>query len=358
MAKPADKEEIPVTDKEIQMEDQEIREEVVSVELPAPEGWKKKDLAGAGSAVDLSQLIDKTPTTKGLLSCASLELPLDLISINMQDGVRSLVTTTIFTPKKGGTPKRNEIVFISPTGDTPRRSARISEKSKATETPEREPPMKKERKSSSKKGAKEKKDCDDGEGEAVAATAEETKASADVEMKEAEDLGDKNKEEVATGEAGRIEDDTVKQEPVQKTEEKLDEASMEKLENPEASNKTATADTKEEHEENKSLPPPGGEENEQKVGEELPAESEAPLPPTMPNKEVSSEKAAKLVGETSPEKEVKAIGEVGEEANVGESLPDNGSLKESQGETKLKETHDLNCEETQPQPKASPPVSC
>ncbi|ONK65104.1 uncharacterized protein A4U43_C07F33720 [Asparagus officinalis] len=42
----------------------DAEEEVISVELPAPEGWKKK-----------------------------------------------------FTPKKGGTPKRNEIVFISPTGE-------------------------------------------------------------------------------------------------------------------------------------------------------------------------------------------------------------------------------------------------
>ncbi|KAK9279359.1 hypothetical protein L1049_013038 [Liquidambar formosana] len=93
---------------------QENRDDGVSIDLPAPEGWKKT-----------------------------------------------------FTPRRGGTPRRNDIVFISPTGeeirsrkqleqylkshpgdlsasdfdwgtgDTPRRSARIGQKSKATETPER-----------------------------------------------------------------------------------------------------------------------------------------------------------------------------------------------------------------------------
>ncbi|XP_020673326.2 methyl-CpG-binding domain-containing protein 11 isoform X1 [Dendrobium catenatum] len=113
------------------------QQEVVSVELPAPRGWKK------------------------------------------------------FTPRKAGTPKRNEIVFISPTGeeirnkkqldqyirshpggpsssefdwgsgDTPRRSARISEKTKAMETPEEEPPKKRGRISSSKKGTRQKNGVDE-----------------------------------------------------------------------------------------------------------------------------------------------------------------------------------------------------
>ncbi|RZR88962.1 hypothetical protein BHM03_00016641 [Ensete ventricosum] len=137
-----------------------------------------------------------------------------------------------------GTPRRNEIVFVSPTGeeikskrqlqqylkshsggppssefdwgtgilptvrlfakqveicccDTPRRSARIRERAKAVETPEDEKPKKRERKSSSQKAAKQKKDDDDvvdgtpGTKEDV--TVEETKASADVQMKEADD---------------------------------------------------------------------------------------------------------------------------------------------------------------------------
>ncbi|KAF9614979.1 hypothetical protein IFM89_021409 [Coptis chinensis] len=108
-------------------------DEIISVELPAPLGWTKK-----------------------------------------------------FFPKQGGTPKKNEIIFIAPTGEefnnrkqleqflkshpgsipisefdwgtgeTPRRSARISEKVKATPPSESEPPKKRSRKSSgSKKGSQE-----------------------------------------------------------------------------------------------------------------------------------------------------------------------------------------------------------
>ncbi|OMO57795.1 Methyl-CpG DNA binding protein [Corchorus olitorius] len=110
-------------------------------------------------------------------------------------------------PKKGT--KKNEIIFIAPTGEefnnrkqleqylkahpggpaisefdwgtgeTPRRSARISEKVKATPTPESEPPKKRGRKSSaSKKDNKESETAPEG--------AEETK---DVHMEEAEKSG-------------------------------------------------------------------------------------------------------------------------------------------------------------------------
>ncbi|PON90098.1 Methyl-CpG DNA binding [Trema orientale] len=107
-------------------------DEVVSVELPAPPAWKK-----------------------------------------------------LFVPKKAGTPRKTEIIFIAPsgeeitsrkqleqylkshpgnpavsefdwgTGETPRRSARISEKVKVTPPPENEPPRKRRRSSVSKKDKKE-----------------------------------------------------------------------------------------------------------------------------------------------------------------------------------------------------------
>ncbi|XP_059285461.1 methyl-CpG-binding domain-containing protein 11-like [Lycium ferocissimum] len=124
--------------------------EVVSIELPAPTGWKKR-----------------------------------------------------FLPKTGGTPKKNEIVFTAPTGEeittrrqlqqylkshpggpaitefdwgsgeTPRRSTRISGKAKAAESG---PPMKRSRKSSaSKKDVKDKEET------------EEAKDEKDVDMPEAEE---------------------------------------------------------------------------------------------------------------------------------------------------------------------------
>ncbi|KAL8239738.1 hypothetical protein R6Q59_016305 [Mikania micrantha] len=115
------------------MENSGVNDEAVSLELPAPAGWKK-----------------------------------------------------MFLPKQAGTPKKNEIVFIAPTGEefinrkqldqylkahpggpkvsefdwgsgeTPRRSTRISEKVKSTPpTSETEPVKKRARKSSSSNKAKE-----------------------------------------------------------------------------------------------------------------------------------------------------------------------------------------------------------
>lgn len=105
-----------------------------------------------------------------------------------------------FVPKQSGTPKKNEIIFTAPTGEeisnkrqleqylkahpggpavsefdwgtgeTPRRSARISEKVKATPSPESDPPKKRSKKTSaSKKDSKEK--------EAVPEGTEETKVN-------------------------------------------------------------------------------------------------------------------------------------------------------------------------------------
>ncbi|MFS7966104.1 putative Methyl-CpG-binding domain-containing protein [Helianthus anomalus] len=140
-----------------------VNDEVVSLELPAPPGWKK---------------------------------------------MLSLYLVQFFLPKEPGTPKKNEIVFTAPTGEeittrkqleqylkahpggpkasefdwgtgeTPRRSSRISEKVKTTPPPsEIEPVKKRSRKSSSgKKGKKEKEEEE----------APEVITDIDVEMKEAE----------------------------------------------------------------------------------------------------------------------------------------------------------------------------
>ncbi|KAK7292051.1 hypothetical protein RIF29_07699 [Crotalaria pallida] len=110
-----------------------------------------------------------------------------------------------FIPKKTGTPKKNEIVFTAPTGEeinnkkqldqylkahpggpavtefdwgtgeTPRRSSRISEKAKLAPPPESEPPKKRGKKTSaSKKGA----------------SGEENEDTKEVEMEEADENKD------------------------------------------------------------------------------------------------------------------------------------------------------------------------
>lgn len=126
-----------------------------------------------------------------------------------------------FTPKKGGTPRRNDIVFTAPTGeeiknkrqldqylkshpggpsaaefdwgtgDTPRRSSRLSDKSKTQELPEIETPKKKQKKLSEKKEAKGKEDADGVEGnDDKDAAAEETKGGPEVSVADAENTGD------------------------------------------------------------------------------------------------------------------------------------------------------------------------
>ncbi|EHA8586247.1 methyl-CpG-binding domain-containing protein 11 [Cocos nucifera] len=139
-------------------------------------------------------------------------------------------------PKKGGTPRRNDVVFISPTGEeiknkkqldiflcshpgnppssefdwgtgqTPRRSARINQKAKATENPEGEKSRKRERKASFKKTENEKQDIDsvtgapaaqeDAKVEAKNATVEDTGA-VNEKMKAAEDVEEKLKEVIS-----------------------------------------------------------------------------------------------------------------------------------------------------------------
>ncbi|CAA2943487.1 methyl- -binding domain-containing 11-like [Olea europaea subsp. europaea] len=175
------------------MENNEERKqnEVVAIELPAPPGWIKK-----------------------------------------------------FIPKKGGTPRRNDIVFTAPTGeeiknkrqldqylkshpegpsaaefdwgtgDTPRRSSRLSEKSKTQEVPEIETPKKKQKKVSEKKEAEEKDDADGAEGnDDKDAAAEETKGGPEVSMADAENAGDDDGGEFTTDSALPDKHNTEDEEP-------------------------------------------------------------------------------------------------------------------------------------------------
>ncbi|KAF8039703.1 hypothetical protein BT93_B2039 [Corymbia citriodora subsp. variegata] len=249
------------------------RQEEGGVELPAPSGWKKK-----------------------------------------------------LTPKKSGTPRRNEIVFISSTGEeikskrqldqylkshpggpsasefdwstgeTPRRSTRISEKVKATETPENEPPLKR---SSGKKGIKAKEQDaevghEDAEEKEDGAAGEETKASEEVEMKDmVEDDLAKNKGDVpdnkeseetvheansekiekpgAAGEAEKEQPDKESQAPKVETTKDNPE---ENLAEPELEGKT-TSDAKEEHV-GSEVPISVVTEDKKEGPEDKPVESEAP----------------------------------------------------------------------------------
>ncbi|XXG65389.1 hypothetical protein AAC387_Pa05g3103 [Persea americana] len=131
------------------------------LELPAPQGWKKKLTPKKGSAGGRNEIVFISPTGEEIRSKRQLEQ---------------------YLKSHPGGPPPSE--FDWGTGETPRRSSRISEKGKATETPEGQPAQKREKKLSSEEEAKEEIDGD-GVTEAPAA-ADEPKSFADAEMKENE----------------------------------------------------------------------------------------------------------------------------------------------------------------------------
>ncbi|KAM2957962.1 hypothetical protein FF2_024879 [Malus domestica] len=152
-----------------------------------------------------------------------------------------------FLPKKGGTPRKNEIIFISPTGEefnskkqlekylkahpgnpaisefdwstgeTPRRSARISEKVKVAPSPESEPPKKRGRKSS---GSKDKVEASGGEADAtneIQMKDAEVDEKKDVECEKQKDAeAEKGKDalkENQVGNGGKTEEETDQTKP-------------------------------------------------------------------------------------------------------------------------------------------------
>ncbi|KAG5564426.1 hypothetical protein RHGRI_000569 [Rhododendron griersonianum] len=174
-------------------------DEVFSLELPAPSGWKKKGL-----------YVDDRAGVEGLC--------LDCEEVNVE-GLAGSFFVYEFMPKKAGTPKKNEIIFTAPTGEeitnrrqleqylkshpsepaisefdwgsgeTPRRSARISEKVKVTSPPESEQHPKKRRTSVTKKEKKE------GAEEIVVAKEEEATEKDSAAEETGKDIGKENQDQ-------------------------------------------------------------------------------------------------------------------------------------------------------------------
>ncbi|KAE8037635.1 hypothetical protein FH972_010208 [Carpinus fangiana] len=270
----------------------------------------------------------------------------------------------MFNPRKSGTPRRNEIVFVSPTGEeiktkrqleqylkshpggpstsefdwstgeTPRRSTRISQKSKATEVPESEPPKKKQNRTSSKKGEKEEDHDIDGEGEPAeekedGAVGEETKASEQVEPEDKEDVGEKDTEPT--------------------TEEKVDD----KIENEEAAVKT-TSDAKEEAVLNNSKITDDAKEEEIKSDLLL-------TPATKENKEEASKLPLEPEAQTlQPVPEAVKEGKEASTKNListTETKANNDDVQERVDGSMPMDNHTVSCEKTSHEPKASQ-VNC
>ncbi|KAM7511512.1 hypothetical protein LguiB_010387 [Lonicera macranthoides] len=141
-------------------------EDVFSFELPSPPGWKKKFMPKQGGTPKKNEIIFTAPTGEEITNRRQLEQYLK--------------------SHPGGPPASH---FDWGTGETPRRSARISEKSKATRSPESETPRRKRsrKSSSSKKDAKQKEEVEE------------------VEMQEA----DKTEKEIEKGGVKENEDETL-----------------------------------------------------------------------------------------------------------------------------------------------------
>ncbi|GMH18961.1 hypothetical protein Nepgr_020802 [Nepenthes gracilis] len=128
------------------------QEEVFAVELPAPCGWKKQFFPRKGGTPRKSEIVFTAPTGEEIHSRKQLEqyLRLNPSSPSISD-------------------------FDWSTGETPRRSARIIEKAKVATIKEMEPPKKKGRRSSLSKKV----------NKAAEAAVEETKTK-ELQMEESE----------------------------------------------------------------------------------------------------------------------------------------------------------------------------
>lgn len=290
-------------------------------------------------------------------------------------------------PKKSGTPRRNAIVFISPTGEeikskrqldlylkshpggpsisefdwstgeTPRRSRRLSEKSKETESPESERPSKRQNKSSSEKV----EDDADGEDEVVDDVKEDTKTSENVERKEVDDPSDLKKgegsiENAVTAVSGDKEDTNTDTNP--KTDEKEvkgDDKSVERTEDQGTDNKT-TGGQDEQVAYNKSAESAGNKEEAEKQKEpEAPSELENEKADEKPIS-ISQEKISSASLSTQ---ELDGSKEGTEKhAADAEIRASNDNIKEAEDGSRPVTNYSIHHEEKRPhEPKASQ-VSC
>ncbi|CAL4934976.1 unnamed protein product [Urochloa decumbens] len=149
------------------------KKEASVTELPAPSGWTKKLAPIRGGKFEV---IFVSPTGEEIKSKRQL---------------------TQYLKAHPGGPASSE--FDWGTSDTPRRSARLSEKVKATESPESEKTPKRGR-SSSKRGKKEKKEDADAV-DANETVDRGTLEGTDVEMKDAENAEEEKKEEAPSEDA-------------------------------------------------------------------------------------------------------------------------------------------------------------
>ncbi|KAB5514679.1 hypothetical protein DKX38_028585 [Salix brachista] len=208
-----------------------VEEEGFSLELPAPSGWKKKILCRIWVGLlpnsrSYNSLLRHKMQYCSLLYCRNNKLKhheLCCAIFYISQRKRMKMICEAFVPKKGGTPKKGEIIFTAPTGEeiankrqleqylranpggpavsefdwgtgeTPRRSSRISEKAKVSPVKGSEPPKKRSRKPSASKESKETETTFEGTEEAKE-EAEKTKPD-DMEVEVGKEVLKENQDE-------------------------------------------------------------------------------------------------------------------------------------------------------------------
>ncbi|KAK8608556.1 hypothetical protein V6N13_023977 [Hibiscus sabdariffa] len=141
----------------------ESKEEVISVELPAPASWKKMFFPKKVGSPRKTEIVFIAPTGEEISTRRQLEQ---------------------YLKSHPGNPPVTE--FDWGTGETPRRSTRISEKAKATPTPEKEPPKKRGRKSLSAKKEEKETEANPEKAEGEKESVKEDAQAAEKETAEVE----------------------------------------------------------------------------------------------------------------------------------------------------------------------------
>ncbi|KAG5226102.1 hypothetical protein OIU77_005640 [Salix suchowensis] len=147
-----------------------VEEEGFSLELPAPSGWKKKFVPKKGGTPKKGDIIFTAPTGEEIANKRQLEQ---------------------YLRANPGGPAVSE--FDWGTGETPRRSSRISEKAKVSPVKGSEPPKKRSRKPSASKENKETETTFEGTEEAKE-EAEKTKPD-DMEVEVGKEVLKENQDE-------------------------------------------------------------------------------------------------------------------------------------------------------------------
>ncbi|GMI78111.1 hypothetical protein HRI_001480400 [Hibiscus trionum] len=308
----------------------ESKEEVISVELPAPASWKKMFFPKKVGSPRKTEIMFIAPTGEEISTRRQLEQ---------------------YLKSHPGNPPITE--FDWGTGETPRRSTRISEKAKATPTPEKEPPKKRGRKSlSAKKEEKEtevnpekaegekeseKEDAQDAEKEDAQAAAEKEDAQAAAEKEDAQAAAEKEDAQVEKEKDTSIETQvhgggkTEVADQTEHTDAKMEEAGQEEAGKDVKVPETVEADKKEDAAGIEETPTPMQvQEKPAEDGIQTEKEKESPI------EKMPQTQAEKVNG--TCDKQPEHTGTVTQEANGGvEKENPNGAVPVSEGEAKEKQ---------------------